>query len=87
MMRAARIDDADAQLALGKAYLFGEVGLKINLLSALYWLHRAAANGQASACLLIGQRGSRADALLRMVRARLARGCTQCGAGHGEAYS
>lgn len=54
MMRAARIDDADAQLALGKAYLFGEVGLKINLLSALYWLHRAAANGQASACLLIG---------------------------------
>jgi TPR repeat protein len=54
LMRSARNEDPNAQLGLGSAYLFGQAGLKSNLLSALYWLHRAAGHGQPRAWQLIG---------------------------------
>lgn len=42
VIQAARRGDAAAQLALGKQYLSGGVGLPKNLATALYWLERAA---------------------------------------------
>lgn len=54
LMRAARRGTPSAELALGQCYLSGTDELKKNLLSALYWLHRAASHNQASAWMLIG---------------------------------
>lgn len=52
--RAARAGKASAQLILGKYYLFGGAGLKKNLMTALYWLHRAAMRNEREAWMLIG---------------------------------
>jgi TPR repeat protein len=54
VIRAARAGQAAAQLALGKLYLFGSAGLPASLPTALHWLERAARQGSAAACELIG---------------------------------
>jgi TPR repeat protein len=54
IIRGARAGRADAQLALGKLYLFGSAGLPKNLPTALHWLDRAARQDCAEACQLIG---------------------------------
>jgi TPR repeat protein len=54
VIRAARAGHAAAQLALGKLYLFGSAGLPASLPTALHWLERAARQGTADACALIG---------------------------------
>ncbi|MES2758149.1 MAG: hypothetical protein V4693_12315 [Pseudomonadota bacterium] len=54
IIRAARAGRAEAQLALGKLYLFGGAGLPLSLPTALHWLDRAAQQGSAEACELIG---------------------------------
>ena len=54
IIRAARAGQAAAQLALGKLYLFGSAGLPNSLPTALHWLDRAAQQGSAEACDLIG---------------------------------
>ena len=54
IIRAARAGQAAAQLALGKLYLFGSAGLPNSLPTALHWLERAAQQGSAEACELIG---------------------------------
>ncbi len=54
IIRAARAGQADGQLALGKLYLFGSAGLPLSLPTALHWLERAAQQGSAEACALIG---------------------------------
>ena len=53
-IRAARAGRAEAQLALGRRYLFGGNGLPQSLVTALHWLHRAAQQGMPDACLCIG---------------------------------
>jgi TPR repeat protein len=52
--RDARAGKASAQLILGKYYLFGGAGLKKNMTTALYWLHRAAIRNEEEAWMLIG---------------------------------
>ncbi|WP_426173008.1 hypothetical protein [Massilia sp. TWR1-2-2] len=54
IIRAARAGQADGQLALGKLYLLGSAGLPLSLPTALHWLERAAQQGSAEACALIG---------------------------------
>jgi uncharacterized protein len=54
IIRGARAGRADAQLALGKRYLFGSAGLPQSLPTALHWLDRAARQGCAESCELIG---------------------------------
>ena len=54
VIRGARAGHADLQLALGRLYLFGSVGLPRSLPSALHWLDRAAQQGCAEAWELIG---------------------------------
>ncbi len=54
IIRAARAGQAAAQLALGKLYLVGSAGLPLSLPTALHWLERAAQQGSAEACELIG---------------------------------
>ena len=54
IIRAARAGQAEAQLALGKLYLIGGAGLPLSLPTALHWLERAAQQGSADACELIG---------------------------------
>jgi TPR repeat protein len=54
IIRGARAGRADAQLALGKLYLFGSAGLPKNLPTALHWLDRAARQDCAEAWQLIG---------------------------------
>ncbi|MDB5842540.1 MAG: SEL1-like repeat protein, partial [Herminiimonas sp.] len=54
-IRNARAGKASAQLILGKYYLFGGAGLQKNVLTALYWLHRAALRDVEEAWLLIGE--------------------------------
>lgn len=54
IIRAARAGQADAQLKLGKRYLFGGAGLPKSLPTALYWLDRAAQQDEPDAWLLIG---------------------------------
>jgi TPR repeat protein len=54
VIRAARAGQSAAQLALGKLYLFGSAGLPSSLPTALHWLERAARQGNAAACELIG---------------------------------
>lgn len=54
LIRGARSGDAACQLALGRIYLRGSASLPLSLPTALHWLVRAAAQGSADACLLIG---------------------------------
>jgi len=54
IIRGARAGRADAQLALGKRYLFGSAGLPQSLPTALHWLDRAARQGCPESCDLIG---------------------------------
>ncbi|HZW23387.1 hypothetical protein [Noviherbaspirillum sp.] len=55
IIRAARAGEASAQLRLGKRYLFGGAGLPRSLPTALYWLDRAARQGEPEAWMLIGE--------------------------------
>jgi TPR repeat protein len=54
IIRAARAGQAEAQLALGKRYLFGGNGLPQSSATALYWLDRAAHQEVRDAWMLIG---------------------------------
>jgi TPR repeat protein len=54
IIRGARSGRAEAQLALGKLYLFGSAGLPKSLPTALHWLDRAAQQDCAEAWQLIG---------------------------------
>jgi TPR repeat protein len=54
IIRGARAGRAQAQLELGKLYLFGSAGLPKSLPTALHWLDRAAQQGCAEAWQLIG---------------------------------
>lgn len=54
IIRDARAGRAEAQLALGKLYLFGSTGLPQSLATALHWLDRAAKQGCTEAWMLIG---------------------------------
>jgi uncharacterized protein len=54
VIRGARAGRAEAQLALGRLYLFGSAGLPRSLPTALHWLDRAAQQGCAEAWNLIG---------------------------------
>ncbi|MDQ1921809.1 tetratricopeptide repeat protein [Massilia pseudoviolaceinigra] len=54
LIRGARAGRAPAQLELGTLYLFGSAGLPKSLPTALHWLDRAAQQGCATACQLIG---------------------------------
>ncbi|MCA1326133.1 tetratricopeptide repeat protein [Herbaspirillum sp. alder98] len=55
IIRAARAGQAEAQLTLGKRYLFGGNGLPQSLGTAFHWLERAARQGLADAWMLIAQ--------------------------------
>ncbi|WP_034299753.1 SEL1-like repeat protein [Herbaspirillum sp. RV1423] len=55
VIRAARAGQAEAQLALGRRYLFGGNGLPQSFATALHWLDRAARQGAADAWTLIGE--------------------------------
>jgi len=55
IIRAARAGQADAQLTLGKRYLFGGNGLPQSLGTAFHWLERAARQGLSDAWMLIAQ--------------------------------
>ena len=54
LIRGARGGRPDAQLELGRLYLHGSAGLPKSLPTALHWLDRAAQQGSAQACELIG---------------------------------
>jgi TPR repeat protein len=54
IIRGARAGRAEAQLELGRLYLFGSAGLPKSLPTALHWLDRAARQGCAEAWELIG---------------------------------
>jgi TPR repeat protein len=54
IIRGARAGHAEAQLELGKLYLFGSAGLPKSLPTALHWLDRAASQDCADAWKLIG---------------------------------
>ena len=55
IIRAARAGQAEAQLALGRRYLFGGNGLPQSFATALHWLDRAARQGAPAAWALIGE--------------------------------
>jgi TPR repeat protein len=55
IIRAARAGQAEAQLTLGKRYLFGGNGLPQSLGTAFHWLERAARQELADAWMLIAQ--------------------------------
>lgn len=55
IIRAARAGQAEAQLALGRRYLFGGNGLPQSFATALHWLDRAARQGMPDAWTLIGE--------------------------------
>ena len=55
IIRAARAGQAEAQLTLGKRYLFGGNGLPQSLGTAFHWLERAARQDLADAWMLIAQ--------------------------------
>ncbi|WP_343652850.1 hypothetical protein [Herbaspirillum sp.] len=55
IIRAARAGQAQAQLTLGKRYLFGGNGLPQSAGTAFHWLERAARQGLADAWMLIAQ--------------------------------
>lgn len=54
LIRGARGGRPDAQLELGRLYLYGSAGLPKSLPTALHWLDRAAQQGSLPACELIG---------------------------------
>jgi TPR repeat protein len=54
IIRGARGGQPEAQLALGRLYLYGSAGLPKSLPTALHWLERAAQQGSEQACALIG---------------------------------
>jgi TPR repeat protein len=54
LIRGARGGHPEAQLALGRLYLYGSAGLPKSLPTALHWLDRAAQQGCGQACELIG---------------------------------
>ena len=54
IIRGARAGRAEAQLELGRLYLFGSAGLPKSLPTALHWLDRAAKQNCAEAWQLIG---------------------------------
>jgi TPR repeat protein len=54
LIRGARGGRPEAQLALGRLYLYGSAGLPKSLPTALHWLDRAAQQGCGQACELIG---------------------------------
>lgn len=54
IIRGARGGQPDAQLELGRLYLYGSAGLPKSLPTALHWLDRAAQQGSTKACELIG---------------------------------
>lgn len=54
IIRAARAGQAQAQLALGKRYLFGSASLPQSQQTALHWLEKAAEQNQPEAWQLIG---------------------------------
>jgi TPR repeat protein len=54
IIRGARGGQPDAQLELGRLYLYGSAGLPKSLPTALHWLDRAAQQGCDKACELIG---------------------------------
>ncbi|WP_426207633.1 hypothetical protein [Massilia sp. TWP1-3-3] len=54
IIRGARGGQPEAQLELGRLYLYGSAGLPKSLPTALHWLDRAAQQGSAQACELIG---------------------------------
>ena len=54
LIRGARGGRPEAQLELGRLYLHGSAGLPKSLPTALHWLDRAAQQGSAQACELIG---------------------------------
>ncbi len=55
IIRAARAGQAQAQLALGKRYLFGSASLPQSQATALHWLEKAAEQNQQEAWMLIGE--------------------------------
>ncbi len=55
ILRAARAGQAQAQLALGKRYLFGSASLPQSQPTALHWLEKAAEQNQQEAWHLIGE--------------------------------
>lgn len=55
IIRAARAGQAQAQLALGKRYLFGSASLPQSQPTALHWLEKAAEQNQQEAWYLIGE--------------------------------
>ena len=54
IIRGARGGQPEAQLELGRLYLYGSAGLPKSLPTALHWLDRAAQQGSDKACELIG---------------------------------
>jgi TPR repeat protein len=54
IIRGARAGRAESQLALGRLYLFGSIGLPKSLPTALHWLDRAAQQNCVEAWQLIG---------------------------------
>ncbi|MEJ7805939.1 MAG: hypothetical protein WKG03_08480 [Telluria sp.] len=54
IIRGARGGQPQAQLELGRLYLYGSAGLPKSLPTALHWLDRAAQQGCDQACELIG---------------------------------
>lgn len=55
IIRSARSGLVNAQLALGKRYLFGGSGLPQSHATALHWLEKAAEQNLADAWFLIGE--------------------------------
>lgn len=55
LIKSARQDDAEAQLALGALYLTGGEGLAANPLAAASWFSRAWKNGRAEAAVYIAE--------------------------------
>lgn len=55
ILRAARAGQAQAQLALGKRYLFGSASLPQSQPTALHWLEKAAEQNLQEAWMLIGE--------------------------------
>lgn len=55
IIRSARAGHPQAQLALGKRYLFGSTNLPQSHATALHWLEKAAEQNQPEAWMLIGE--------------------------------
>lgn len=55
LLRQARAGESEAQLMLGKLYLFGSKGLPKSVTTALHWLGRAAVQGSVPAKQLLAE--------------------------------